>query len=610
MTVWTRYFKNASVTRNGLNCLDLGISQTSSAAYRNRDVNSIRIGQYGIRVWKRSSAGVETEVTSGIPVAVITEYYGTAGIASNTWACPYTEIAAGDTVVVRVYIQTVEEGGWVLADTWQTEALGPGHLDSATWTIYYYYYIKPNSLYTYRFYFGHASYNSRIEGITFTSYSEMFGPASSLRIYKQGAIGTPKSVLVTFTLKDLEDVPLVGKTVEFTVSLGCTRSPTNAVTDENGQASTTVTSGTSIGWAVVKGAYIGEAEGGGQSETYVEIAIYDEADSGDSSKPYQVFIQGVPKIYCGGSYRKSMAFEMQDFSIELPDIDITINAPLEVIIYRRGIKDFVGRITKPIRTTAHSMKITGKSNHWKMARRVVNHSYTAQDPKVIVDDVLTRYPTGVSQGTIDTFGTTITRPFAYETTLLGVIIKLLDITAWKARLNLDDSFDFEADLGTVKNVSFASSSNLGDLQREIDFGPLDTRTFLIGEPSTLVSNLDDPTAEATYGLVEEAFFDKKATTQAVLDLENQAILNSRKVPVERISGPVIDLDYAADAYDVFDWVTVTDVDGTGLSGMYRVVAITRNLDDCGSAEIELSNLSLASEDLLGLVGRILRDLSS
>jgi hypothetical protein len=80
--------------------------------------------------------------------------------------------------------------------------------------------------------------------------------------------------------------------------------------------------------------------------------------------------------------------------------------------------------------------------------------------------------------------------------------------------------------------------------------------------------------------------------------------------VERISGPVIDLDYAADAYDVFDWVTVTDVDGTGLSGMYRVVAITRNLVDCGSAEIELSNLSLASEDLLGLVSRILRDLSS
>jgi hypothetical protein len=79
--------------------------------------------------------------------------------------------------------------------------------------------------------------------------------------------------------------------------------------------------------------------------------------------------------------------------------------------------------------------------------------------------------------------------------------------------------------------------------------------------------------------------------------------------VERISGTVIDLEYAADAYGVFDWVTVTDVDATGLSGTYRVVAIERDLTDCGAARIELSNLSLSSEDLLAQVARIVKDLS-
>jgi hypothetical protein len=124
-----------------------------------------------------------------------------------------------------------------------------------------------------------------------------------------------------------------------------------------------------------------------------------------------------------------------------------------------------------------------------------------------------------------------------------------------------------------------------------------------------VSDKDDATAAAIYGLVEQAFFDKNATTQTVLDSENQVILDSHKVPVERISGTVIDLEYAADAYDVFDWVTVTDLDATGLSGTYRVVAIERDLTDCGAARIELSNLSLASEDLQGQMARIVKDLS-
>jgi hypothetical protein len=299
---------------------------------------------------------------------------------------------------------------------------------------------------------------------------------------------------------------------------------------------------------------------------------------------------------------------MQDFSIVLPDVDPTINAPFEVIIYRRGIKDFVGRMNKPVRTNRFSMTITGKSNHWKLARRVANKIYTAQDPHAIIDDILTRYPAGVSQGIIGTFGTLITQEFNYDTDL-GVIRKLLDITGWRACLNLDDSLDFEPDLGTTKAVTFVNGSEAADLVRETDFGPLDTRTFLIGDPSTLVSDKDDATVEATYGLVEQAFFDKNATTQVVLDSENQVILDSRKVPVERISGTVIDLEYAADAYDVFDWVTVTDVDATGLSGVYRVVAIERDLTDCGVARIELSNLSLSSEDLLAQVARIVKDLS-
>ena len=438
--------------------------------------------------------------------------------------------------------------------------------------------------------------------------SYMTGPAASLRIYKAGAVANPKMQAITFTLKDLvTDLPISGKLVTFSTSLG-TVSPASDTTDENGEIDVALTSGASLGWAVVKAAFAGDASWC-PCNGLIEVAVYDEADFGDSSKPYQVFIQGVPTAFSGGSYRKSTAFDMQDFSLILPDIDPTINAPFEVIIYRRGIKDFVGRISKPVRTITYNMTVPGKSNHWKLARRVANKAYTAQDPHAIIDDILTRYPAGVSQGTIGTFGTPITHEFNYETDL-AVVRKLLDITGWKARLNLDDSVDFETDFGATKAVTFVNGSKTADLVRETDFGPLDTRTFLVGDPSTLVSDKDDATAQATYGLVEQAFFDKSATTQTVLDSENQVILDSRKVPVERISGTVIDLEYAADAYDIFDWVTVTDVDATGLSGTYRVVAIERDLTDCGTARIELSNLSLASEDLQGQVARIVKDLSS
>lgn len=438
--------------------------------------------------------------------------------------------------------------------------------------------------------------------------SYMTGPAASLRIYKAGAVANPKTQAITFTLRDLvTDLPISGKVVTFSTSLGSV-APASDTTDANGEIDVTLTSGASLGWAVVKASFAGDASWC-PCNGLVEVAVYDEADSGDVTKPYQVFIQGVPTPFTGGTYRKSIAFDMQDFSLVLPDIDPAINVPFEVIIYRRGIKDFVGRITKPVRTITYNMTIPGKSNHWKLARRVANKAYAAQDPHAIIDDVLTRYPAGVSQGIIGTFGTPITHEFNYETDL-AVIRKLVDITGWKARLNLDDSVDFAPDFGETQAVTFARKGKAGDLVRETDFGPLDTRTFLIGDPSTLVSDKDDATAAAIYGLVEQAFFDKNATTQTVLDSENQVILDSRKVPVERISGAVIDLEYAADAYDVFDWVTVTDVDATGLSGTYRVVAIERNLTDCGAARIELSNLSLSSEDLLAQVARIVKDLSS
>lgn len=436
--------------------------------------------------------------------------------------------------------------------------------------------------------------------------SYIVGPASSLRIYRQGAVATPKTVAITVTLKKAADDALIsGKTINFTTSLGSV-SPTSTITDVNGQASTTLTSGSSHGWAVVKASFAGDSAYGA-SKTFVEVAVYDEADAGNSSKPYQVFVQGTEYSHTSGGYKKSVAFQPQQFQVELPQIQSTIDGALEVIIYRRGTKDFVGRILKISKTIDNKMVLSGLSNHWKLARRLAKKSYSTE-PKTIIQDLLSRYPAGISEGTLGTYGNMIVIAFDYDP-LIVAIQRLLDVIGWKARLNLNDTLDTSPDFGATQSVSFITGSENVQLSRETDYTPVDTRTFLLGDPATVVSDKDDEVAAGTYGLVEEVFLDKNLTAFATVDIQNQKILDSRKAPVERISGTVIDAGYAASAFDVFDYVTVTD-SATGLSGTYRVVSIQRDLRDKGTAEVEFSNESPQFQDALSTVSRTVKDLST
>ena len=59
---------------------------------------------WGMRVWSRSSSGVESELTSGTPVAIVGRY-GSSGymVQSSTWNCPGAELNRTDSIVVRVY---------------------------------------------------------------------------------------------------------------------------------------------------------------------------------------------------------------------------------------------------------------------------------------------------------------------------------------------------------------------------------------------------------------------------------------------------------------------------------------------------------------------------
>ncbi|MEM3579222.1 MAG: hypothetical protein QXL54_03240 [Candidatus Bathyarchaeia archaeon] len=108
----------------------------------------VRVGAYfagdlGVRVWKRDSVGVETEITSGSPVAVVTFEDGDFHLElSATWNCPQTTLNPTDSIVVRVYARIPSgSGAWTLLGSgtaiFITEQLGAQSLDASTWTVYY-----------------------------------------------------------------------------------------------------------------------------------------------------------------------------------------------------------------------------------------------------------------------------------------------------------------------------------------------------------------------------------------------------------------------------------------------------------------------------------------
>jgi hypothetical protein len=187
-TVQTRYFKNLSVTVNGLTCLSLALDTTGTGRTESYTKLNYTGCTVGLRVWKRNSAGVETEITAGTPVAQVVvgdgEYHA---LKSNTWNCPETTLASTDSIVVRVYACF---DAWYLigASVFTTEQLGASKLNAATWTVYYYLsfiYDSATRRGSVSFHFD-GSDLSRIEGFAWTSYAP---PAGVPRFIGDGLSG-------------------------------------------------------------------------------------------------------------------------------------------------------------------------------------------------------------------------------------------------------------------------------------------------------------------------------------------------------------------------------------------------------------------------------------
>jgi len=127
---------------------------------------------WGIRVWKRSSAGAETEITSGSPVARVQRSTQGTGLQNNTWNCPSRTLVPTDSIVIRWYVgRGTNPSTWTTLATSTTERLGATVLNASIWRVVYYSQVcfsETYNRYDYSLYWGNPSVNTRILNFTYS----------------------------------------------------------------------------------------------------------------------------------------------------------------------------------------------------------------------------------------------------------------------------------------------------------------------------------------------------------------------------------------------------------------------------------------------------------
>ena len=169
-TVETRYFKNASVTVNGLSAYALATTLAGTSTYTYKSATTYyTAAPVAIDVAVRHADGTETIIIS--KGAQITVSQGDSyALYSNTVNAPQTSLASTDSIVVRVYCYLGTTWYLIGTATFTTERLGASSLDAATWTVYYYVSMSGTiGKNTCVYFFWDGPYPSRIENFTWST---------------------------------------------------------------------------------------------------------------------------------------------------------------------------------------------------------------------------------------------------------------------------------------------------------------------------------------------------------------------------------------------------------------------------------------------------------
>jgi len=415
------------------------------------------------------------------------------------------------------------------------------------------------------------------------------------------------STTITATLLTQAGAPAPGKTIYFTTSLGSV-SPESDVTDDNGQA-TTILMSTQHGIATVKGLWLGDvylpaAIG------WVMVQIFYEAEVGDASKKFQLYIQGKPLVYNDGTYALANELKSQAFRIIIPAWDPDIIRRGIVSIYRRGVLEYRGTLTGRERAlSTNQVVLTGTDSKTLLETRVVCvEDYLTKTIVYILSDLFTKYPCGLTLGAIGDYPSPLTVTLSDEP-LVSSISRLMNLIGWIYRVNLDLSIDFRDAFGASRpDIAFVEGVNLLDAKPKDDYTQLANHIRMRGALDKVETVFDAASIEEV-GLLEDVAFQKSISDDSLLVLAANAELNRRLQGQDSLPIEVKD-DYDVGSWKPDDWVTVTS-SHLGLSGEYKVVKIVRDMKDPYYARVDLINKAdIEFSDLFQELRRQLKDLNT
>jgi hypothetical protein len=419
---------------------------------------------------------------------------------------------------------------------------------------------------------------------------ELQASAANFIIYAKNSAGPTKRTTISMTLLQGSGTPYVGAKLQLSATIG-TLSATSVVTNNQGFASVSFSSGQS-GLAVITvttAGYVNVAS----ATAYIPIHVFGGEEISDPTQPFQVYIEGVQYVFADGNYTRSADGVVGQFEVDIPVYLPTI-VPLGLVsIYRLGVLDFRGILTRIERTLSDNptVKLKGAEAAWLLNTRTVPLASFTGTPASILTSLLDEYPCGIMPGQISLTSAAINEFFVSVQLLAAVNATMKAVTGQRTvgttvalttgqyRLNPNLTLDANVALGNVTSAKFVEAT-IGNACILMSGSNVATDTSLISN-SVHAANSSKLTAQAQnsasilqYGLIETT--DQEPSVTDLPTLSEIAEFDAVK---DAAAGLMVDLlaidTYPSGTYNLYDYVGVNSPT-LGLSGLYQVKQITRS----------------------------------
>jgi hypothetical protein len=424
--------------------------------------------------------------------------------------------------------------------------------------------------------------------------------------YTQTAVADPKTVNITVTLLTPGGAPYPNATLYFTTSQGVLNTA-SSVTNAAGQTTVQLTSA-AVGVCVVSCTWLGDSNVP-PATGYAEVHCFLDAEAGDSTQKFQVFVEGVQYAPSSGTYTRIQGTQIGQVTMELPRWDPRLAEGQLIHIYRWGVLDYAGCYYTTHRTlSSRVVQLSGPHVTALLARRVVDQAvFTAEYPQNIFTFLLANFPTGITAGDIGNYTDQSFSEIFDTVSVQAIIQQILIDCGWLVRVNDDLTLDFASHFGVAGAATFTEGGNILDIDYVNDLSSVQNVEHIRGA-AIARSVQGDPVSLGKYGLFEGAILESKISDQSTLDLIGQTFVAQNSAANIQIQ--VIAKDtYPPGTFNVGDFVTIVSPT-LGLNELHEIVEIDRDLTNPNLVTIKLDTAGKEWWQLSDDQQRILVDLAT